>query len=151
MRAVVQRVSRAHVEVSGNIVGRIERGLLIFLGISGADTGDDGSWLARKIAGARVFDDDSGRMNRSVHDVEGAFLVISQFTLYGTLRKGTRPSWNRAAEPTHAVPLYENFLQQLRHLQAGPVQTGEFGAHMNIEAVHDGPVTLILDTRERDF
>ena len=151
MRAVVQRVARAHVEVSGNIVGKIERGLLVFLGISRDDTTDDGSWLARKVEAARIFDDASGRMNAAAADVDGGFLVISQFTLYGTLRKGTRPSYNRAAEPEQAVPLYEDFLQHLREQQAGPVETGQFGAHMDIHALHDGPVTLILDSRERGF
>lgn len=147
MRAVLQRVRRAAVVVDGETVGAIERGLLVLLGIAPADTLDDVRWLAEKTANLRIFNDEAGKMNLSVADVGGAVLVVSQFTLYGDCRKGRRPSFIDAAPPNVAVPLYEAFVNALRSLGL-PVRTGSFGAMMQVELVNDGPVTLILDTRE---
>jgi D-tyrosyl-tRNA(Tyr) deacylase len=147
MRAVVQRVSRAAVIIDGQTIGAIERGLLVLLGIAATDTQADGRWLAEKLAGLRIFNDEAGKMNLSVADVSGAVLVISQFTLYGDCRKGRRPSFLGAAPPEMAVPLYEAFVNALRSLGL-PVETGRFGAMMQVELVNDGPVTLILDTKE---
>ncbi len=151
MRAVVQRVERAAVSVEGSVVGSVERGLLVFLGVSEVDGDADADWLARKLPDIRIFEDDDGRMNRSLADVGGGVLVISQFTLYGSLRKGTRPSFNRAASPEHGNRLYEQFLKVLRAAHGGTVACGRFGAFMTIDAVHDGPVTLILDTRDKGW
>jgi D-aminoacyl-tRNA deacylase len=147
MRAVVQRVRRAAVIIDGETVGAIEHGLLVLLGVTADDSPDDGRWLADKLAGLRIFNDDSGKMNRSVADIGGALLVVSQFTLYGDCRKGRRPSFLGAALPETAVPLYEAFVNALRSLGL-PVETGRFGAMMQVELVNDGPVTLILDTKE---
>jgi len=151
MRAVVQRVSRAAVTVEGREKSAIGPGLLVFLGVGRDDGPDDLDWLVRKVPQIRCFEDAEGRMNRSVTDIDGGVLVISQFTLFGNLRKGTRPSFNRAALPDTAVPLYEQFVAALEKALGKPVGTGEFGAHMDIEAVNDGPVTLVLDTQQKDF
>jgi D-aminoacyl-tRNA deacylase len=148
MRAVVQRVSRAAVVIDGETVGAIERGLLVLLGVAPADTPAEAQWLADKIAGLRVFNDEAGKMNLSVADVGGAVLVVSQFTLYGDCRKGRRPSFIGAAGPEVAVPLYEAFVDALRSLGL-PTATGRFGAMMQVELTNDGPVTLILDTTEK--
>ena len=147
MRTVLQRVSRAAVVIDGETVGAIERGLIVLLGVAPADTPAEAQWLAEKIAGLRVFNDEAGKMNLSVADVGGAVLVVSQFTLYGDCRKGRRPSFIGAATPDLAVPLYEAFVNTLRSLGL-PVATGRFGAMMQVELVNDGPVTLILDTKE---
>lgn len=151
MRAVVQRVERAAVSVEDAVVGAVERGLLVFLGVTGDDSEADADWLARKIPQIRIFEDGDGRMNRSLADLGGGVLVISQFTLYGSLRKGTRPSFNRAAPPEHGNRLYERFIEILRATHGGSVASGRFGAFMVIDAVHDGPVTLILDTRDKGW
>jgi D-tyrosyl-tRNA(Tyr) deacylase len=151
MRAVIQRVAHAVVRVDEKAVGRIGPGLLVFLGIEKIDTSEDVLWLARKVPRIRCFEDDAGRMNRSLEDVRAEVMVISQFTLFGTLRKGTRPSFNRAADPEIAVPLYEAFLDELRTLTGRPVPAGLFGAEMQIEALNDGPVTLVLDTKNKDL
>lgn len=151
MRAVVQRVEQARVSVAGQEVGRIGPGLLVFLGIEKVDTTADVEWLAGKLPRIRCFEDAEGRMNRSLLEVGGAILLISQFTLFGSLRKGTRPSFNRAAEPEQAIPLYEACAARLSDLTGQPVATGIFGAEMHIEARHDGPVTLVLDTKNKDF
>lgn len=151
MRAVIQRVNWAEVRVDGKVTGSIGKGLLVFLGIEKIDTGKDKTWLAEKIPLIRCFEDADGRMNRSLSDCAYEVMVISQFTLYGSLRKGTRPSFNRAAEPGHAVPLYEAFIGHLETLLDRPVATGIFGAEMQIEAHNDGPVTLVIDTHDRDF
>lgn len=151
MRAVIQRVSRAQCVVEGQVTGAIERGLLVFLGVAADDTDDDQAWLARKIPRIRVFEDDAGKMNRSVRDIGGGILLISQFTLFGNLQKGTRPSFNHAAPPPLAVPRYEAFHRQLETELGQPVGTGVFGAHMDIDAANDGPVTLVIDTRQRDW
>jgi D-tyrosyl-tRNA(Tyr) deacylase len=147
MRAVLQRVSRAAVVIDGDSVGAIERGLLVLLGIAPADTPAEVQKLAEKTAGLRIFNDEAGKMNLSVVDVGGAVLVVSQFTLYGDCRKGRRPSFIDAAPPEIAVPLYETFVNALRALGL-PVATGRFGAMMQVELINDGPVTLILDTKE---
>jgi D-tyrosyl-tRNA(Tyr) deacylase len=146
MRAVVQRVSRAQVVIDGETVGRIERGLLVLLGITHADTPAAAQWLADKIAGLRIFEDDAGKMNRDVAEIGGALLVVSQFTLYGNAQKGRRPSFVDAAPPDVAIPLYEAFINALR-AQGLPTETGRFGAMMQVELVNDGPVTLILDSK----
>lgn len=151
MRAVIQRVSSANVKVDGAVVGEIRGGLLAFIGVQEGDNVEEAEWLAGKLPHVRIFDDGDGHMNRSVLDSGGDILVISQFTLFGTLRKGTRPSFNRAARPEEAVPLYEVFLSQLETALGRPVPRGVFGAHMVIDAVNDGPVTLVIDTRNRDL
>jgi D-tyrosyl-tRNA(Tyr) deacylase len=144
MRAVVQRVSRARVVVDQEMIGEIGRGLLVLLGVSRTDSAAQAAWLADKIAGLRIFEDADGKMNRGVADVNGAVLVVSQFTLYGDCAKGRRPSFIDAAAPEQAIPLYEAFIQALR-AQGLPTATGRFGAMMQVELVNDGPVTLILD------
>lgn len=144
MRIVLQRVSRAKVTVEGRVTGEIGRGLLLLVGFTDGDTDEALAWMADKVVGLRIFPDDEGKMNRSVEDVDGALLVVSQFTLYGDTRKGRRPSFIDAARPEVAIPLYERFLQVLR-ATGRPVQTGEFGAMMDVELVNDGPVTLILE------
>jgi D-aminoacyl-tRNA deacylase len=151
MRAVLQRVARASVSVEGRVKASIGPGLLVFLGIGQDDTEADLDWLVRKIPRIRCFEDEAGRMNRDLRALDGEVLVISQFTLFGNLRKGTRPSFNRAALPDAAVPLYETFVARLEAETGKPVGTGAFGEHMVIEAVNDGPVTLVLDTRQKDF
>jgi D-aminoacyl-tRNA deacylase len=147
MRAVLQRVSRAAVVIDGETVGAIERGLLVLLGVAPADTLAEAQWLAEKAAGLRIFRDEAGKMNLSVADIGGGVLVVSQFTLYGDCRKGRRPSFLDAAPPEVAVPLYEAFVNALRALGL-PVATGRFGAMRQVELINDGPVTLILDTKE---
>ncbi len=144
MRIVLQRVSRARVTVDGRVTGEIGPGLLLLVGFTDGDGEDALAWMAEKVAGLRIFADDEGKMNRSVHDAGGGLLVVSQFTLYGDTRKGRRPSFVEAARPEVAIPLYERFLQMLRATGL-PVQTGEFGAMMQVELVNDGPVTLILE------
>lgn len=150
MRAVIQRVSSASVTVGGGVTGAIERGLLVLAGIAADDVGDDLAWMARKIAQQKLFPDESGRMNLSVADIRGGVLVVSQFTLLASTKKGTKPSWHRAALPEIAAPLYEAFLHRLEELLGRPVATGEFGAMMEVSLVNDGPVTLILDSRLRE-
>jgi D-tyrosyl-tRNA(Tyr) deacylase len=147
MRAVLQRVSRAAVAIDGETVAAIERGLLVLLGVGQDDTEADVQWLAEKTAGLRIFADEAGKMNRSVADIGGAVLVVSQFTLHADCRKGRRPSFLGAAAPDVAVPLYEAFVHALRSLGL-PVRTGRFGAMMQVELVNEGPVTLILDTKD---
>lgn len=150
MRVVVQRVSSARVTAAGRVTGAIGRGLLVLVGIETDDTAADGEWLAGKLATLRIFGNDADHMNRSIADIGGEALVVSQFTLHASTRKGARPSFNRAARPEHAVPLYERFIAQLSTALGRPVQTGEFGARMDVELVNDGPVTLILDSKLRE-
>ena len=140
MRAVIQRVSYASVSIDGQEKARIENGLLIFLGIEEADTKEDGEWLSGKIS----------RLNLSLSEVEGETLVISQFTLHASTRKGNRPSYVRAARPESAIPLYEQFINQLSHNIGREVKSGEFGAYMQVEMLNDGPVTIIIDTQNRE-
>ena len=147
MRAVVQRVSRASVTVDGEIVGEIGNGLVVLLGIARDDTEEDATYLVEKIAALRIFDDEAGRMNSSVRNVQGALLIVSQFTLYGDVRRGLRPSWIDAAPPEFAEPLYEFFVEQTR-MNMERVATGSFRAMMLLELVNDGPVTILLDSRK---
>jgi D-aminoacyl-tRNA deacylase len=144
MRVLLQRASRAHVSVESAVVGRIGRGLVLFVGFTHGDAEEQLVWMADKIVGLRIFPDDEDKMNRSIVDVAGAVLVISQFTLYGDASKGRRPSFIDAARPDVAVPLYERFIELLRERNV-PVETGAFGAAMQVELVNDGPVTLWLD------
>ena len=145
MRVVLQRVSRAEVRIEGRTVGRIGAGLLLLVGFTSEDGDDDVEWMAQKVAGLRVFADDEGKMNRSLEDIGGDVLVVSQFTLYGDVRKGRRPSFVHAAPPSVAIPLYERFIEALYDSIQGRVQTGEFGAIMEVESVNDGPVTLLIE------
>ena len=150
MRVILQRVSSASVSIDTRVAGQIDRGLLIFVGIKGADTAADGDWLAAKIVKLRLFADEAGPMNKSVADIGGGILLISQFTLHASTQKGARPSFNQAARPEHAQPLYEQFIAQLTAALGRPVATGEFGALMQVTLVNDGPVTLLLDSKQRD-
>ncbi len=150
MRAVVQRVSEATVSVEGSERGRIGRGLLVLLGVEPSDTAADIEWLAGKLVALRVFDDEAGVMNRSVADIGGGVLLVSQFTLLASTKKGTRPSWHRAAKPDIAVPLYEAFHRKIEALLARSVPTGVFGADMKVGLVNDGPVTLVIDSVLRE-
>src|SRR5690242_3678989 len=148
MRAIVQRVTRGSVTVDGEIVGQIGKGLVILLGVAHDDTRADADYLAPKIASLRIFDDSEGKMNLSLKDVGGGLLVVSQFTLYGDVRRGLRPSWSEAAPPELAEPLYEYFVESSRKLIAR-VATGSFRKSMQVELINDGPVTIMLDSRKR--
>jgi D-aminoacyl-tRNA deacylase len=150
MRAIIQRVSSASVAVGKRAIGRIDRGLLVLLGIEQADTEADGEWLARKITRLRIFPDEADQMDKSVADIGGGILVVSQFTLHASTAKGTRPSYHAAARPETARPLYEQFVAHLTDALGRSVATGEFGAMMAVELVNDGPVTLIIDSKTRD-
>jgi len=147
MRAVVQRVTRASVTVDGEIVGEIRNGLVVLLGIARDDTKADADYLVPKIIALRIFDDAEGRMNVSVKDIDGGLLIVSQFTLYGDVRRGLRPSWSHAAAPESAEPLYDYFVESSRKL-LGRVETGSFRKMMLVELVNDGPVTILLDSRK---
>ena len=150
MRIVIQRVSEASVSINGRITGTIKTGLLILLGIEETDTNEDIEWLTGKIVRLRVFNDPEGVMNLSIRDVKGDLLVISQFTLHASTKKGNRPSYLRAARPEIAIPHYNSFIKQLESELQKPVQTGEFGAMMEVSLVNDGPVTLWIDTKNRE-
>ncbi|MDY3288826.1 MAG: D-aminoacyl-tRNA deacylase [Bacteroidaceae bacterium] len=150
MRAVIQRVQHASVTIDGKLKSRIQRGFLVLLGIEDADTEEDKEWLARKIISLRVFDDEQGVMNRNIQDAGGEILVVSQFTLMASYKKGNRPSWIRAARHEHAIPLYEAFTERLAQDLPGRVQTGEFGADMQVELLNDGPVTICMDTKNKE-
>jgi len=150
MRAVVQRVSRASVTVGGAVVGEIGPGLLVLVGVAADDVEEDIAWLAGKIVGQKLFPDESGRMNLSVAETSGGVLAVSQFTLLASTRKGTKPSWHRAAGPEVAGPLYETLVRKMEEVLGRPVATGEFGAMMEVALVNDGPVTLVLDSRWRE-
>ncbi|MBL6765541.1 MAG: D-tyrosyl-tRNA(Tyr) deacylase [Verrucomicrobiae bacterium] len=150
MRVILQRVRDARVRVEGQIVGEIGIGLLILVGIEDADTVEDVSWLAGKIVRQRIFADSEGLMNRSVIDIGGELLVVSQFTLYASTRKGNRPSFTRSARPEHAVPLYEEFVNVLQRETGKRPETGRFGAMMEVELLNDGPVTIVMDSRARE-
>ncbi len=149
MRVVLQRVSSASVTIAGEVVGQIGAGLMLLVGIEAADTADDGEWLAGKITKLRIFPDDAGQMNRSVVDIAGDILLVSQFTLHASTAKGTRPSFNAAARPELARPLYELLIKQLEQVLGRPVATGQFGAMMDVAITNSGPVTLILDSKSR--
>jgi D-tyrosyl-tRNA(Tyr) deacylase len=150
MRAIVQRVARSSVVVDQEVVGAIEKGVTILLGITHTDGETQARWLAQKIAGLRIFEDEAGKMNRSLLDVGGSALVISQFTLYGDCRKGRRPSFTDAARPEIAEPLCDRFIEMLRQAGVRQVESGVFGAHMQVEIHNDGPVTLILERVQED-
>jgi D-tyrosyl-tRNA(Tyr) deacylase len=150
MRAVIQRVTRASVTVAGEITGEINLGLLVLLGVAQGDTEADAQWLAEKIAALRIFEDAEGKMNRSVVDVAGGLLVVSQFTLFASTRKGTRPSFNDAAKPDLAIPLYEAFNRFASAALGRPVATGRFAAMMDVALVNNGPVTIVIDTKTRE-
>lgn len=145
MRVVLQRVSRAEVRIGGRVAGRIARGFLLLVGFTAQDTEEQVQWMADKVISLRLFSDTDDKMNLGLEDVQGGILVVSQFTLYGDTRKGRRPSFIDAARPELAIPLYERFVMLLRERASGPVETGEFGAMMDVELVNDGPVTLILE------
>jgi D-aminoacyl-tRNA deacylase len=145
VRVVLQRVSRGEVRIDGAPVGAIGHGYVVLVGFTGGDDEATVAWMAEKILGLRLFRDDDGKMNRGLDEVAGSLLVVSQFTLYGDARKGRRPSFIAAAEPELAIPLYERFLAELRARAPGRVESGEFGAMMDVELVNDGPVTLILE------
>ena len=150
MRAVIQRVSHASVTIEGSVKSSIGQGFLVLLGICDEDGMEDVEWLVKKIANLRVFDDEAGVMNRSIQDVGGEILVVSQFTLYASYKKGNRPSWFRAGSHEHSIPLYEAFCKQLSDQLAKPVGTGEFGADMKVELLNDGPVTICMDTKNKE-
>ena len=150
MRAVIQRVANANVSIGGVVKGSIGHGLLVLLGVEEADSGEDIEWLSGKIVRLRVFNDAAGVMNRSVQEASGGVLVVSQFTLFASTKKGNRPSYSRAARPEIAVPLYEQFTRRLSQDLGKPVQTGEFGADMRVSLVNDGPVTIIIDSKARE-
>jgi len=150
MRAVIQRVSHASVTIDGIVKSEIQQGFLILLGICDEDTMKDVDWLVKKIANLRVFGDENDVMNRSILDVQGEALVVSQFTLYASYKKGNRPSWFRAGSHEHSIPLYHAFCQQLTEAIGRPVGTGEFGADMKVELLNDGPVTICMDTKNKE-
>ena len=158
MRAVIQRVSSARVTVAGEVTGEIGRGLLVLLGVAQTDTEADAQWLAEKICALRIFADSEGKMNRSVVDISGGVLVVSQFTLFASTRKGTRPSFNDAAKPDLAIPLYEAFIRFANAALGAPpalsgverVATGRFAAMMDVSLVNDGPVTIVIDSKVRE-
>ena len=150
MRAVIQRVQHASVTIDSKLKSQIQKGFLVLLGIEDADTEEDKEWLARKIISLRVFDDEQGVMNRNIQDAGGEILVVSQFTLMASYKKGNRPSWIRAARHEHAIPLYEAFTERLSQDLPGRVQTGEFGADMQVELLNDGPVTICMDTKNKE-
>ncbi len=150
MRIVVQRVSRASVTIEGKINGEIGMGLLVLLGIEEADNQTDADWLAAKLVNLRIFDDENGVMNRSVFDINGEILVVSQFTLHASTRKGNRPSYIKAARPEQAIPLYTYFCQTLESISGKTIQTGIFGADMQVSLLNDGPVTIIIDSKNKE-
>lgn len=150
MRAVIQRVTSASCRVDNQVTGNIELGLLILLGVEDADTHEDMEWLAAKIVNMRIFGDTDGLMNKALVDVDGDILLISQFTLFAATKKGNRPGFTRAARPDKAIPLYEAMINQLSTLLNKPVQTGIFGADMKIDLVNDGPVTIVMDTKNKE-
>lgn len=150
MRIVIQRVSSASVSIEGQVKSEIGTGYLILLGIESADTQEDANWLIRKIIGLRVFEDEQGVMNLDIQAVDGQVLVVSQFTLYASYKKGNRPSWFRAATHDISIPLYNYFCQHLAEALGKPVGTGEFGADMQVNLVNDGPVTICMDTKNKE-
>jgi len=150
MRSVIQRVSNASVKVDGVITGQIQQGLLVLVGIEDSDGQDDLEWLSGKIVNLRIFNDEEGVMNKSVKDIEGGILVVSQFTLHAATKKGNRPSYIRASKPEMAVPMYERFKQQLARDLGKEIQAGVFGADMKVELLNDGPVTIMIDTKNKE-
>ena len=150
MRAVIQRVTHASVTINHEKTARIGQGYLVLLGCENADNEEDIEWLSKKICNLRVFDDENGVMNLSIQDVGGEALIVSQFTLYASYKKGNRPSWFRAGSHEHSIPLYEAFCRDFSELIGKPVGTGEFGADMKVELLNDGPVTICMDTKNKE-
>lgn len=150
MRAVIQRVSESSVTVNNKVISKIDRGLLVFLGIEEADSSEDINWLIGKISKMRIFSDSEGKMNLSLNDCNGSLLLVSQFTLHAMTAKGNRPSFIKAAKPEKAIPLYEEFINSWNQQTNIPIQTGEFGADMKIQLLNDGPVTLIVDSKAKE-
>lgn len=150
MKAVIQRVSKASVTIEGNKMASIKNGLLILLGIIDEDSNEDISWLSNKIVNLRIFNDENDVMNKSLIDNRGEAIVVSQFTLHASTKKGNRPSYIKAAKPDVAIPLYDAFVKQLELDLGKPVQTGEFGANMKVALINDGPVTIIIDTKNKE-
>lgn len=150
MRTVIQRVSKASVTIEGVEKSSIGWGLLVLLGIENEDSEEDIQWLCKKIAALRIFSDDAGLMNLSVQDIQGSIIVVSQFTLFASTKKGNRPSFIRSAKPDFAIPLYEKFVETLRAESGLPVLTGEFGADMKVSLLNDGPVTILIDSKNRE-
>ena len=151
MRLVIQRVTEASVVVEGAVIGAIQKGLMILVGIEDADTQEDIEWLAGKATNLRIFDDAEGVMNLSVKDIGGDILLISQFTLHASIKKGNRPSYINASKPPIAVPLYESMIKTLEKEMGKPIQTGKFGADMKVSLLNNGPVTIIMDSKNKDF
>ena len=150
MRVVIQKVTQASVSIDNQIVGSINKGLLVLVGIEDGDTNEDIAWLSSKIVNLRVFDDDNGVMNLSVKEVEGEVLIVSQFTLHASTKKGNRPSYIKAARPEVAIPIYEAFIKQVESLLGKKVPTGQFGAMMQVGLCNDGPVTILIDTKNKE-
>jgi D-tyrosyl-tRNA(Tyr) deacylase len=150
MRAVIQRVSRASVVVEGDLISKIDNGLLILIGIEDADNDEDIKWLSNKITNLRVFNDENGVMNTSLKGIDGEALVVSQFTLHASTKKGNRPSYLKASKPEIAIPLYESFVRQLEHDLGKNVGRGIFGADMKVDLLNDGPVTIVIDTKNKE-
>lgn len=150
MRVVIQRVSEASVKIDGVVKGEINQGMMILLGIEHDDSEEDIDWLVAKLSGLRIFNDAEGKMNVSIREIKGSFLVVSQFTLHASTRKGNRPSYVRAARPELAIPMYELFIERLRKSSGLEVQTGEFGADMKVTLINDGPVTILIDSKTRE-
>jgi D-tyrosyl-tRNA(Tyr) deacylase len=150
MRAVIQRVSEAKVSMAGVVKGAIQHGLTVLLAVEAADTAEDIEWLSGKIIRLRVFDDENGVMNRSVQEAQGGILLVSQFTLFASTKKGNRPSYSRSAPPEIAVPLYQQIIARLAQDLGKPIETGEFGAEMQVSLTNDGPVTIIIDSKARE-
>lgn len=150
MRIVVQRVSQASVTIDNTVVSEIEEGMLIFLGIEEADNEEDIEWLCNKLTKLRIFSDDNNAMNLNINQILGSFLVVSQFTLYATTKKGNRPSFTRAARPEQAIPLYKKFLKRLVCISGRPVLCGEFGTMMKVALINDGPVTILIDSKNKE-
>jgi D-aminoacyl-tRNA deacylase len=150
MRVVIQRVSRASVTISGRISGSIGKGLMVLLGIEENDGISDVEWLTTKLVSMRIFSDEEGKMNKDVKESGGDILIVSQFTLHASTKKGNRPSFIRAARPDQAIPLYNDFIQSVEKALGKPIQTGEFGAMMEVELVNDGPVTIVIDSKQKE-
>lgn len=150
MRVAIQRVSEASVKIDGVIKGAINQGMTILLGIEHDDSEEDIDWLVAKLTGLRIFSDAEGKMNVSIREIKGSFLVVSQFTLHASTRKGNRPSYVRAARPELAIPMYELFIKRLKKSSGLEVQTGEFGADMKVALINDGPVTILIDSKTRE-
>ena len=151
MRVVIQRAGHAKVDIDGKTIGQIGNGLLVLLGVTHDDTDEDAQWLVKKLLGLRIFSDDEGKMNLAVKDVNGGILIVSQFTLYANTKKGNRPSYIRSAHPDQAIPLYERFIELVKFQFSGPVESGEFGGDMKVSLMNDGPVTIIIDSKQREL